>query len=397
MKHHRRYMQMNNYKEEFEEYLKGKKVFNSHSHHMVDSEYKDMSLSKVLETSYCTWMAAVPQNAEELENYILRFGTNSYFRWLFKAIEELYHIPFKAENYDALNEAIAKAHQQENWHLQILTDYCHYEKIIIDHFPNPGYDLGHPELFQPTLRCNMFACCSNATDLDHNGNNPFTYLGRVITDFDEYCQEIQKKIQQYKSIKLALAYDYGNDILCFDKERALKAFHNLNATATEKKDYYDYMSYLVCQMAGECGVVVQIHTGLGTLNRTAPIYLRKLIEACPEAIFDLFHGGFPWMDDLLALLHNYPNVVADTCWLPLISTESSRQFLRNILEVGDCHRILWGCDSFAAEESYGAWLAGLEMLSSVLADMTTEGVISKDYAFYIADRIWCENGKKFFG
>ena len=52
-------------------------------------------------------------------------------------------------------------------------------------------------------------------------------------------------------------------------------------------------------MAGELGVVVQIHTGLVNLNKSSPIYLKRLIDECPEVRFDLFHGGFPWMDDSL--------------------------------------------------------------------------------------------------
>ncbi len=384
------------FQQELKEYLKTKRAFSTHCHHLSDEAYAGMTLSRILEKSYCGWMDTPPQNAKEAEAYIRKNGCNSYFRWMFAALEELYGLPFLAVNFDELSQRVLKAHEDPAWQMRLMKENCGYDKIMLDYYDHPGSDLGYPELFVPVLRCNMFAVCNARGMYDHNGNNAFEFLGREFDDLEEYLAEIGKRMSRHKAIKFALAYDLDNEVLCFDKQRALAAFLKQDANARQKKDFYDYMVYRICKLAGELGVVVQIHTGLAKLDKSSPLYLKKLIDECPEVKFDLFHGGFPWMDDMLALAHNYPNVWADTCWMPLISTATAKRFLRDALEVGDAHRVLWGCDTWTSEESYGAVLAGRETVSGALADMVADGAISKEYAFYLADRIWHENGMALF-
>lgn len=82
------------------------------------------------------------------------------------------------------------------------------------------------------------------------------------------------------------------------------------------------------------------------------------------------------MDDLLGLLHSYSNVYADLCWLPLISTSAAKRFLREALEIGGSNRILWGCDTWTSEESYGAVLAFRRVVSCMCSrEMEGEGII----------------------
>ena len=121
------------------------------------------------------------------------------------------------------------------------------------------------------------------------------------------------------------------------------------------------------------------------------------MKRLPQLRFDLFHGGYPWMDDLLGLLHNYANVYADLCWLPLISTSAAKRFLREALEVGGASRLLWGCDTWTSEESYGATLAFRRVASETLAQMHVEGYLSREEACDIAGRIWRGNAVALFG
>lgn len=384
------------FQEELKEYLKTQKAFSTHCHHLSDQEYAGMTLERILSQSYCSWMDAPPKNAAEAERYILKNGCNSYFRWLFAALEELYGLAFTAKNFDEIARRVKKAHEDKDWQLRIMKQICAYDKVMLDYYNDPGSDLGHPEVFVPVWRCNMFAVSYAPGVYDHNENNAFEYMGKEFDDMEEYFCAIEERMKGYKAIKFAVAYDGDNEFLCFDEKRARAAFMKKDATDAQKKDFYDYMVYRICKIAGKLSVVVQIHTGLGTLKKSSPIYLRALIDECPEVRFDLFHGGYPWTDDMLALVHNYKNVWADTCWLPIISTETAKRFLREALEVGGAHRVLWGCDTWTSEESYGAVLAAREMVSDTLGSMVSEGAISKEYAFYIAERIWRENARELF-
>ena len=109
------------------------------------------------------------------------------------------------------------------------------------------------------------------------------------------------------------------------------------------------------------------------------------------------HSYCNWMDDLLGLLHSYSNVYADLCWLPLISTSAAKRFLREALEIGGSNRILWGCDTWTSEESYGAVLAFRRVVSEVLSEMCQEGYLSCEEACYTAGQIWRGNALKLFG
>lgn len=92
-----------------------------------------------------------------------------------------------------------------------------------------------------------------------------------------------------------------------------------------------------------------------------------------------------------------PNVYADLCWLPLISTSAAKRFLREALEIGGSNRILWGCDTWTSEESYGAVLAFRRVVSEVLSEMCQEGYLSCEEACYTAGQIWRGNALKLFG
>ena len=385
---------------ELSKYIGSIKSVNSHSHHLSDAKYAGMTLKGILSQSYCGWMDDPPKNTAELKKYILKNSCNSYFHWMFRSLEELYGLSFSIENFDELSKRIENAHKDPSWQLKILRENCNYEKVMLDYFENPGDDLAHPDIFSPVFRCNMFAVCSLQNETDHNGNNPFNFLkaktGVEPEDFDSYLDSIFEYMRRFKAIKFAVAYDWDLDFQNFDKEKAKPAFLNQNASVEQKKNYYDYIVFQLSEFAGELNIPVQIHTGLGNLNKSAPIYLLKLIDSLPNVKFDLFHSGFPWTDDTLALVHNYKNVYTDICWLPIISSTVARRFIKEALETGDCHRILWGCDTWTSEESYGTVLAAKHALSGALTDMYDEGFISADYARYIADRIMRENGMELY-
>lgn len=383
-------------KQRLYDFLTQKKMINTHSHHMSDEQHKTMDLHEVLARSYTAWIAKPPTCKEEVDEYLLRYGANSYWRWLVASLKELYGLTLSTETFDQLNDLIVEMHKENSPHITWLKEKCGYEKIILDYDFAPGSDIGHPDLFVPVLRCNMFAICNTEHVNDCNGHNSFQFNHWDYTDFSEYLDAIYSLMSGFKGIKFAIAYEIDNEITNFDKKKGARAFRNPHATPSEIKDFYDYVVYAISKEAEKKGIVIQIHTGLGFMNKTAPIYLKKLIDACPNAKFLLLHGGFPWSDDMLAFLHNYRNVWVDLSWMPLISPTHTKRFLIEALEVGDSHRFTIGCDTYTAEESYGAVLACREVLSSALGTMVNEGSITLSHAFYLAERIWSENARELF-
>lgn len=379
-------------------HLDGLRGIDTHSHHLADAQFAGVNLKFLYDHSYCDWMDHYPADDRDVAEFLRRNCCNSYFYWLQTAVERLYGLPVTAETLPKLNAAIADAYRDGAHHLRILEENCRYDRVLLDNYAHPGHVDSVGSRFVPVLRCNMFAVCNCASRRDHNGNNPSMFLPDVYArDFEGYLEAVKAHVLQYRILKFAIAYDEGNRIDNFDKARAAAAYGQERPSPEAYHNFYSYMVYYICRLAGENGIVVQFHTGLGRMEDASPLCLRPLIEALPQLRFDLFHGGYPWMDDLLGLLHNYANVYADLCWLPLISTSAAKRFLREALEVGGASRLLWGCDTWTSEESYGATLAFRRVASETLAQMHVEGYLSREEACDIAGRIWRGNAVALFG
>jgi hypothetical protein len=91
----------------------------------------------------------------------------------------------------------------------------------------------------------------------------------------------------------------------------------------ELKPLGDYLFHQFMRFARELDLPVQIHTGhmAGIYNRvdkTNAANLASVLELHRDVRFDLFHGNWPYLGDLLFLGKNYPNVSLDLCWLHII-------------------------------------------------------------------------------
>nr|WP_288548677.1 hypothetical protein [uncultured Blautia sp.] len=115
------------------------------------------------------------------------------------------------------------------------------------------------------------------------------------------------------------------------------------------------------------------------------------------------HSYCSWMDTYPDDAQAVPEFLLRNCsnsyfyWLPLISTSVAKRFLREALEIGGNNRILWGCDTWTSEESYGAVLAFRRVVSEVLSEMCQESCLSCEEACYTAGQIWRGNALRLFG
>ena len=180
-----------------------------------------------------------------------------------------HHLPVNAANLNELDMTIAKAYEDPNHQLRILEEQCRYDRILLDNYTHPSQVESTGKLFVPVLRCNMFAVCNCKSRIDHNGNNLSMCIPDVYErNFDDYLERIRQYILQYRVLKFAIAYDEGNRVRNFDKSRAAVAYGQENPTEAAYRDFYEYMVYYICRLAGEHGLVVQIHTGLGNMDET---------------------------------------------------------------------------------------------------------------------------------
>lgn len=390
-------------------YMDGMKVFNTHSHHYPQSEQVDMDLMKMLHLTYLKDDIKEGKIEEGvLEDFIERMKYNSYFTWLEKGIQTLYDIkePLKIENIEKTDTAIKKAYGTFGHNIRVLEDECCYEHMIVDAYWKPGEVSDMSDIFLSAYRINMYLYGYNRSATDHNGNNPYQVnQWESVKSLDEYIafmhEELEKQIHKgCVALKCAAAYDRGLNFRKTNKENAEKAFQlGKNQEFIRKEEVIDFQNYIfydICKFAAEHQIPVQCHTGLGLLYQTSAIYLQEVISDNPNTKFVLFHGNYPWMDDLCGLVCTYRNVYVDFCWLPIISTCEAGRFLEKIMDIGDISKICWGCDTWLAEDSYGALLAMKHVLGTVLGKKIDSGMLNYQSAEKICQKILFENANQLY-
>jgi len=388
-------------KEQILHELLQQKIISSHSHHLPDGDHAALNLQGVLQHSYVSWCTpSIPDgtNKQEVDAWLNAVRTRSYFVSLEKALMEIYAIDERI-GYDSWKKydcAISAAHAAPDWHLHLL-EKCNYETVFLDAFWKPGDDNGHPELFRPVFRVNSFFFGYNREKPDHNGNNAQVLYGLNTRDLDEYLAFLDAELARRKAaglplIKCALAYDRG---LCFGadaKDRARRAMLE-NPSADDIAAFQNYLFHHICQQSAALDMPMQIHTGLGLMDNSRAMSLQNAIACHPETRFILMHGSYPWTADIAGLTHVFPNVWADLCWLPLISTAAAHRFLHELLDVCNGDRIVWGCDTWTGEESYGARKTFLGLLAHVLSERMAHGLMDESDALRLGRNILYNNAR----
>jgi hypothetical protein len=388
------------------DYISSKRIINTHSHHLQEEDFKNFDLDSLITNSYVNWCGVeFDKSREGRARFLHMVGTRSYFVWLQRALQELYKFnkPITPDNWTEISNLIKEAHKNPGYHLDVLMKHCGYKKIILDAYWDPGSNNGFPELFVPTFRINMFLYSYDKNVSDHNGNNALLLYKREpknIEEFISFMEEIieKKKAQGCIALKSALAYDRSLAFRETSKKDAGRIFNRSgrDASAEDILLFQDYIFFEICRIAARLDLPLQCHTGLGELERTNAMQLREVIVKNPDTEFILFHGGYPWTDDICALIHRYPNVYVDLCWLPLISPSAAERLIHELLEVGNAYKIMWGCDTWTSEESYAALLAFRHVLSNVMSKKVEDGYLSMEEAFSIIDRVTFINASELY-
>ncbi len=398
---------MSRFYSEIREFIEKQHIINTHCHHRKSSEFKDFSLDRLIENSYAGWCNAEPgQTREQRHLFLEKVRNRSYFIWLQRSLKELYDLDGRltADNWDEWSETIRTAHRDADYHITVLKKRCGYKKIILDAYWDPGSNNGFPDLFVPTYRINMYLYGYSRESEDHNGNNPQRLYSRRVSDIDSYTafmreMVVKKRDEGCVALKSALAYDRSIDFHEVEKLKAQKVFEKdaSDLNNGDIQNFQDYIFFELCKIARDSKIPFQCHTGLGELDRTNAMQMREAIVKNPDVRFILFHGSYPWLDDLCALIHRYGNVYADLCWLPIISPSAAKRLFHEILEVGNADRIVWGCDTWTSEESYGSLLAFRSVLSETLSEKVESGYFDIEEARRIAENIMFRNAMDLYG
>ncbi|HKI84779.1 MAG TPA: amidohydrolase family protein [Candidatus Krumholzibacteria bacterium] len=169
----------------------------------------------------------------------------------------------------------------------------------------------------------------------------------------------------------------GEDVAALEKLFRNGTFFQLGELGLEYSgltaDDPRFESYFA--MAERLDIPVCIHTGLGpprTANRDpsasnfrvrygSPIYVEDALVKHPELRLWLMHGGWPFMDDTIAILNQYPEVYVDLAVLPWVLPQAEfYDWLHTMIDAGFADRIMFGSDQMRWPETIGISIERVE-------------------------------------
>jgi hypothetical protein len=340
-----------------------------------------------------------------------RVKLTSYYRWLLRGLIELYDLPgteLTAESWEILAAELPRRYRDPGWSAAVL-DRARIKAVIWDPFWEPGTWTGHDPRLMPSLRISSSLVAFHPDSNDYGGSN-------VIRDWAEHFDvdiaslaDLELLIDRLiarnigagcRSLKSPIAYDRTLATGPGPRRMASRTFGTKPAAVSpaKRRAFGDYIIRFYLDRAREHGLVFQVHTGLARLTGSNPLLLLNLLEEYPGVVFDIFHGGYPWVHEVGALAQNYPNVRLNLTWLPQLSTEAAVLALKEWLQVvPQSDRITWGADCWTVEEMYGALLGAKHVIARALSELVEDDYIGLDDAVSAASSILERGGSSIYG
>ena len=236
----------------------------------------------------------------------------------------------------------------------------------------------------------------NVTALDE-------YLEAVFVVFRRCMERGAIGIKDQSAYSRVISYDL------VPKSEAERQFNRLLADPNnslgwpEGKPLNDYLFHQYMRFARDLDLPVQLHTGhmAGIRNRvdkTNAAHLTSVLELHQDVRFDLFHGNWPYLGDLLFLGKNYPNVALDLCWLHIIDPDYAAELLeRSVLTLPHTKVHGFGGDyGDVPEFVVGHLEIARENIAGVLARLVERGWLDEGQALSLAADWLFNNPNRFF-
>ncbi len=415
------------------EYLDTIQIINTHEHQRNPYDfstdeynfYHILNLSSYLKADLVS--AGAPQlsldiiekhNLDELWDMYgpyLQFSSNTtfYHQFLygFQVLYDFEDITFTRDNIQSLSPEIAKNYSDYDSWFDTAFKKAGFSIMFVDQYWNKFNAIIDHEHFALVLNIGDLVTCiknrpsvlkdaSNIQDVVFKRAKEENFTIGSLDDYLAYADHIFHQFLDHQVVCVKNSLAYGRTLKYGDVpyRRAKKLFARKSSSLneSERKELQDFMFHWVIKKSIKYDLPIQIHTGYlagsgNTLENSRPIKLNNLFLRYPKAKFVLFHGGYPWMGEFIALGKMFPNVFLDLVWLPQISREAAIRALHEMLDCVPYNKIFWGGDCHLIEESVGSLQIGKEVVSQVLAERINKGLITEDTAYDIARRIFREN------
>lgn len=414
----------NSFREELLEIMQEIKTIDCHSHtNLKSSYYKIGQINLFNLMSYyereiysatgkglgqlCADAKTDAERWQILKSVVERTHNVSYWRHnvvMYRELFEMEDDDVTDDNWEKLNETIKQKTADPNWYHHVTKDVCNLATQVRN---IPWFEDWEPEYFTAVLRM------ESALNL-HDKNTRASlekYLNTSIDSLKSLKQALSDLTEEYcerGSVGIKLAHAYGRTLLSEhvpdDTANNIfaKALGGGTLSTDEIKQLQDYIIFFLARMAGEMGIVFQIHTGVqgtwGNIPDSNPLHLIPLIRANSSTRFDLFHAGYPYSREIGMLAKHWPNVWLNMCWMYVITMEGSRQSLNEWIDLVPGERLLgFGSDVGSPEFIYAHLIMARSCIADVLSQKVERDFLSKRVAIDLIYKMLRENAITLYG
>jgi len=341
--------------------------------------------------------------------------TTSYYGHFIKGFQKLYDFDdlyFTEVNIPTLSAQIVKNYSDYpawfNWAFQ----KAGFELIFLDRYWNSLECTIDQNYYAGVIHINeMVMASSNRPASGENLESIYKKASeegqtmKTLKDYLNYCDILFQRNVENKAVVVKSSLAYARTIefqdVSFEDANRLYAKPSGSLSWKEAVIIQDYLFHWFVKKSIENNLPVQIHTGYlagsgNHLENSDPLKLSNLIRRYPEANFVLFHGGYPWTSEFIALGKMFSNVYLDLVWLPQISREKAVLALDEMFDCVPYNKIFWGGDCAFIEESTGSLEFGKSVVAETLSKRIKRGLLTEDVALEIAERIFRENAVEVF-
>jgi len=301
---------------------------------------------------------------------------------------------------EAISERL-QADVQPGFYRKIMVDLCHIETAIQC---KEGVIKGDQEFF--VYLCRDRTSGLPIATLERETDRPIHSIGDYVTALHVYMAD--QKRRGAVGCKVGAAYqrriEYP-DTARADAERVfvkLRAKVNSAVSDVEREVVENYLMRRQVEACIEVDMPVVFHTGYhaglhNDIRNARSTWLWSLLKDYPEARFDLFHGSFPYVEDMVCLGKYFENVSLNMCWMHIMGPAISRRALSAWLDAVPVTRIFaFGGDYSVVEKVYGHLGLARADVAAVLAGKVEEGRFSEADALHIARLLFNENPKRWY-
>ena len=305
---------------------------------------------------------------------------------------------------DKTVEAISEKMQADvrpGFYKQIMQDLCGIEVAIQC---TGGVEKGDQNFF-------VYLCGDRTHGVPIAGLEAVT--NRSIHGLSDFVSALRQYVADQKKqgavgYKVGAAYgrciDYP-DVSHGDAERVfvkLRAKVNSGVSDLDRELVENYLIRRAIEACIDVDMPVVIHTGYqagvhNDIRNARATHLWSLLRDYPEARFDLFHGSFPYVEDMTCLGKYFENVSLNMCWMHIMGPDVSRRALSQWLDAVPVTKIFaFGGDYSVVEKIYGHLLLARADVAAVLAEKVERGRFNTDDALHIARLIFNENPRRWY-